>query len=300
MLLIFLMYAISATTFLLGKQLLLYSSPLFLVGLRTGIAGLLLLLMVLCTNKQLLLKFRKFLLPCAAIAFYSFYLSNTLKFWALQHISAINAMLISVSEPLFAMILAYCMFHEQMSLKKLIGLICCMSSGFMLANNGLFLSNICRADFSFVSTIILCVATCASAYGALLMRKIIRDADAPPIIINGLSMAIAGIFALSSCYFEPVSCTVTSETIMPFAGNLMLMIVLSNIIAYSLYGQLLKQYSVLLISCGSFVKPIFTIFYKAIWLHELIPWYTSYAGFLLLFGLAIIYSDEYVPATVII
>ena len=292
MVLIFVMYAISASTFLLAKQLLLYSSPLFLVGIRTLIAGLFFLCAVLLTTKHPLSNIKKFLLPCMSIALYSFFMSNSLKFWALQSLSATHAAVISITEPLFALLIAYCMFNENMSFKKWIGLICCIGSGFLIVNNGLLRLQTQFTDFLTLPSLAMYTAIAASAYGALLMRKAIKYDQASPMVINGLSMALAGVFALSSTCVETSSYSVTSETFLPFASSLMLLVLLSNIIAYSIYGYLLKRYSVLLISCGSFIKPIAVIGYKGIFLHEVVPGYLGYSAVLLVIGLAVIYGDE--------
>ncbi len=293
MILIIVMYAISATTFLLAKQLLIYGSPLFLVGLRTLIAGLFFLAALVLTTKNLLASIKKFFMPCVSIALYSFLVSNSLKFWALQDLSVTNAALISVTEPVFALVIAYFLFHETMSSKKWIGMICCMGSGFLLAANGLVRAQPPALNFWSVPTLAMLGAVAASVYGALLMRKLIKYNHASPVLVNGLSMAVAGISALlASVCLEAPFCNVSAETIVSFAGNLLLLVLISNIIAYSIYGYLLKRYSVLLISCGSFIKPLVVIGYKAVFLHEAVPWYTGYCGLLLSAGLAIVYSDE--------
>lgn len=294
MILIFAMYLISASTFLLTKELLLHCSPLFLVGVRTCIAGLFFLLAALLTTKQIINSIRKFLLPCIFIGFYSFLVSNTLKFWALNSLSATHAAIISITEPLFAMIIAYCMFHEKMSFKKCVGLMCCMSSGFIVVNEGSLVVRTPIFDFLTMPGLMMCGAIAASAYGALLMRKIIRYENASPLLVNGMSMTLAGAVALLGTCAEMWSCTVTEVTVMPFAMNLMFLILLSNIIAYSIYSYLLKWYSVVLISCGSFIKPLAVICYKSIFLHESVPWYVGHSALVLFFGLAIMYSDEFV------
>jgi drug/metabolite transporter (DMT)-like permease len=287
------MYAISATTFLLAKQLLIYGSPLFLVGLRTLIAGLFFLGALLLTTKNILSSIKKFFLPCMSIAVYSFLVSNSLKFWALQHLSVTNAALISVTEPVFALVIAYFLFHETMSLKKWIGMICCMSSGLLIVNAGSMFAPSRALNLWSVATLAMISAVAASAYGALLMRKLIKYNHASPMLVNGLSMAVAGISALlASVCLEAPFCNVSLETIVPFAGNLLLLVLISNIVAYSIYGYLLKRYSVLLISCGSFIKPLVVIGYKAVFLHEAVALHVGYSVLLLSAGLAIIYSDE--------
>lgn len=286
---IFMMYAISASTFFFGSQLVLYSSPLFLSGMRTFIAGALLLLYAWRTM-QGALRLKKLLFTCAGIAVYSFFLSNTLKFWALQHVSTSHAALISITEPLFVVIMTYMMFGERMTLGKWIGMALCMGSGLMLALAGSAPLHI--YDIFSVPTLFLCIAVASSSYGALLMRKLIRYENAPASLVMGVSMSIAGVLGLAATFTENSSCTVTADSIMLFTGNLMAMIILSNIIGYSLYGQLLKRYSALLISCGSFARPIFTSLYKWIFFNQALSVEIIGSIFILCLGLLILYKKE--------
>lgn len=289
---IVMMYAISASTFLFGKQLVLYGSPLFLSGIRTLLAGGLFLLYTLYT-KQGAKNIKRLLLPCAGIAVYSFFSSNTLKFWALKHASTSHAAIIWTIEPLLVVMLAYSMFNERMNIKKWIGMALCMGSGLMLTGAG---SSVLRlSDFISIPSLFLCIAVASSAYGALLMRKLICYENAPASLVFGLSMTIAGILALTATFTETSSCTVNAESIMPFMGNLMAMVTLSNIMAYSLYSQILKRYSALLISCGSFARPVFTALYQWMFCNGTLSLEFIGCTVILCVGLAMLYKEEVMP-----
>lgn len=288
---IFTMYAISASTFFLGKQLLLVSSPLFLSGVRTLIGGAALLLYACYVRRGSLLDIKKLLVPCVGIAVYSFFLSNTFKFWALQHTSISHASVISMLEPLFVIIIAYRMFNERMTIRKWIGKVLCMGSGLGLASGNMSIMDM--HDFIALPSFFLCIAAMSSAYGALLMRKLIRYENACPTLVMGMSMVIAGILALAATCTEATTLyTADASTILPFMGNLLAMILLSNIIAYSLYGVIIKRYSALLISCGSFVRSVFTASYASIFLHEVVSWHIIGCAVILAVGLTILYRDE--------
>lgn len=293
---ILMMYAISASTFFFGSQLVLYSSPLFLSGVRTLIAGALFLLYARHTKRAFFSK--QLLFPCAGIAIYSFFLSNSLKFWALQHSSTSHAALISIIEPLFVIMMAYLMFNERMTIQKWIGMALCMASGLMLTFATAPALN--AYDFISVPSLFLCIAVASSAYGALLMRKLIKYENASAPLVMGMSMTITGILALIATATEASSCTVNADSILPFVGNLIAMIALSNIIAYSLYGQLLKRYSALLISCGSFARPMFTALYKSIFFNEALSLELVGCAALLGIGLMILYREEIAEKAVVI
>lgn len=287
---IIMMYAVSASTFFFGKQLLVYSSTLFLTGIRTLIAGGIFLLYTWYTGRGSLNSIKKLLLPCVGIAVYLFFLSNTLKFWALQHCSASHAAVISIIEPLFVVIMAFAMFNERMTIQKWIGMALCMTSGLMLALANAPTFNI--YDFISVPSLFLCIAVASSAYGALLMRKLIKYENAPAPLVMGMSMAIAGMLALIGTVTEVSSCTVDADSIISFGGNLIVMILVSNIIAYGLYSKLLMRYSALLISCGSFARLIFVALYQIAFFNETLSCEVIGCIVLLAAGLMIIYRDE--------
>ena len=286
---IFSMYAISASTFLFSKQVLLYSSPLFLSGIRTLLGGTVLLLYARYC-KRCVWDFKKLLFPCLGIAVYSFFLSNILKFWAVQHTAAAHAAVIFLIEPLFVIVLAFCMFNERMTRTKWFGTALCMGSGLMLAQRQMYVLRGC--DIVSWPSFFLCIAVASSAYGALLMRKLIKYEQASPTVVIGLSMAIAGILALAATFTEVSSCTVTAEAFMPFMGSLIAMVVLSNIIAYSFYGLIITRYSALLISCGSFVRSFFSMLYGAVFFNEIVSWHAMGCAAILFIGLFVLYRDE--------
>jgi drug/metabolite transporter (DMT)-like permease len=285
---IILMYAISASTFLFSKQLLLHCSPFFLLGVRTLCAGTIFLSISLCVVDNLFAHIKKNFFSCVAIAFSSFYVSNFFKFWALNSVTAVHGASIFLIEPLVAAVCAWMMFNERVSRMQLLGVLVCMCGALALDGSyaGLF------GPWFTVPGAVMFGSVLFSVYGALLMRKLIFYQRSSVIVVNGLSMTIAGICALLTTLFETTSCTVIPATSFSFFGNVVAMIVLSNIIGYSLYGYALKRYSVLLISCGSFLRPFFVMIYKSLFLHEAGAWHTMYAAALVACGLVLVYKDE--------
>ena len=124
---ILLLYAISASTFVIGKLLLTYSSPFFLTALRTSLAGLAFLLYLKSKDQRFSIK--EYLFPCLRIALFSFYVSNIFKFWALKHLTSKVAAAISTFEPLFAVLFSYLVCAEKMTIKKWAGLSLCIGEG---------------------------------------------------------------------------------------------------------------------------------------------------------------------------
>lgn len=281
MLSIILLYAVSASTFMISKQLLAYSTPLFLSGLRTLLAGFIFLFYL--KYRGTIDSYKKYIFPCLSIGFFSFYMSNTLKFWALHHLTSGKASLIAVSEPFFAILFAYLLCNETMTLRRWLGLALCMIGASMVAlSNFTAPFNVALPDIVMLGSII------ASSFGALLMRKFVRINNYSAPIINCMSMGSAGICALFTSFIleNPLSTTTTLPTI-HFLSLLFIMVLVSNIFAYSLYGSLLTQYSAILISSASLLRPFFVACYSGtLDLHML------FSTAIISMGLLILYQEE--------
>jgi drug/metabolite transporter (DMT)-like permease len=69
-------------------------------------------------------------------------------------------------------------------------------------------------------------------------------------------------------------------------------ILVGNIIAYNLYGYVLKKYSAITISIAGFLIPIFVSLYGFIILSEFPPYYFYLSLFTALLGALIFFSSE--------
>jgi drug/metabolite transporter (DMT)-like permease len=279
MLAIIILYAVSASTFLISKSLLIYSTPLFLSGLRTLIAGIIFFLFL---KDRKTIEFKNYIVPCLIIGFFSFFMSNTLRFWALQYLTSEQSALIAISEPLFAILFAYLICSEITTIKQCVGLLLCMlGAASATPSFNLFLS------FS-LPTCVLFLSIVSSSLGALLMRKFIRFHNYSPTIINCISMASAGICALTTSFVieDPLHKIVTAPPLF-FLIILAIMILVSNIFSYSLYGKLVKQYSAVLISSASLLRPFFVALYSGNITIQML-----FSFIIILFGLIIIYYAE--------
>lgn len=291
MILVILMYAISASTFIISKSLLSYTTPLFLTGIRTLIAGSL-FLSFLYLKKFTSIK--KYIIPCLPIALFSFYISNTLKFWSLQHITTAQASLLSIIEPVFALIFSYVVCAETVTTRRILGIGVCMGGYSFLV-----LQNFVLTPIHLLATCIFILCIAASAYGAMHMRFLIRYKNFTPVMVNGISMLMGGMLALgTSLFLEKPLLNFKLEGLALFAGLLTIMIVVSNLLAYHLYTVLLKRYSAVLISCASFLRPFFTALYEWIFLLKPFPLYTAISAGVIVYGLVILlYAEETIPET---
>jgi drug/metabolite transporter (DMT)-like permease len=109
---------------------------------------------------------------------------------------------------------------------------------------------------------------------------------------NGLSMVIGGVMALAHSLmvenWDPIPVT----HYMSFAECALLLIIVSNLICYNLYGYLLRHYSATFISFAGFVTPLFSAFFGWLYLGEVVttPFYVSAA--IVSVGLFTFYQEE--------
>lgn len=285
------LYALFASTFSLGKVLLNYAQPIFLVGIRMSIAGLLLLLYQYFNKKTIFRFERKDWSLYIQGIFFTCYLPYILRFWGLRHMPSSKASLIYTLGPFITYVFGYFLVNEKVTFKKVVGLLV----GFF----GLLPILMVPAPkedllggigfFSWPEISIVLSITSLS-YGWIVMRKLIRDKNYDPAMVNGISMFAGGLLALiTSWLFEPKA---TITNVIPFFSILAIIIIVSNLICHNLYGALLKKYSPTFLSFASFLTPLFAALYGWIFLNETISWdFFVSTGFVFL-GLAIFYQGE--------
>jgi drug/metabolite transporter (DMT)-like permease len=108
---------------------------------------------------------------------------------------------------------------------------------------------------------------------------------------NGVSMLIGGILALGHSYsteeWNPFPVTHYSV----FFECTLLLILISNLICYNLYGMLLKRYSATFISFAGFTTPLFTALFGWLLLGETVSLSFYLSFFIVLSGLVLFEYD---------
>ncbi len=290
MILIVLLYALLAGTFSLGKMILAYSQPIFVVGMRMSISGAILLLYhSLWNHTQLRIK-KEHLWKFIQATLFTIYIPYLLRYWGLVYLSSSKACLLYNFGPFLTYFFSYIICKEKVTLKKITGL--CIGfigliplfltrSFHLPENHGLFI----------LPEIALLVAVSSMSYGWLIIHKLINKDSYSPSMTNGIIMFAGGILALlTSMLFEDHSAYVTD--FVPFITILSIIIVVSNLICHNLYGALLKIYSPTMLSFTSFLSPLFAALYGWLFMHEIIPLHFYGSAGIIFIGLALFYSDE--------
>lgn len=294
MLWVLLLYALFGSVFTISKTGLEHVQPFFFVGTRMLLAGVLLLAFQMIKNPQEL-NFKE--IPwkkIAGLALFNIYLTNVFEFWGLQYLTSFKTCFIYSLSPFASALISYFVFTERMTKMRWLGLIIGFI-GFL----PILLNETSKEEqaghlwiFSWAELAVMAAAIC-SVYGWILLRQIVKDENCKPTVANGLSMFIGGGFALihSACVenWNPVP---IYGSFFPFVECSFLLIVISNLICYNLYGSLLKKYSATFISFAGFTTPLFTALFGWIYLGEVVTWPFYLSAAIVSSGLFIFYKEE--------
>lgn len=288
---IIVLYALFASTFSLGKVLLLYAPPIFLVGIRMTVAGLVLLAYQYFSKGAIFKLEKKHWKLYTQIMLFTCYFPYILRFWGLKYMSSSKASLIYTLGPFMTYLFSYLFNSEKITIKKIIGLLI----GFV----GLLPVLVVPAPteditggIGFISwpelSVILSIV-CLS-YGWIVVTKLINNKNYSPTMINGISMFSGGALALlTSGIFE------THNAIsdpLPFFSILVTIILVSNLICHNMYGYLLKTYTPTFLSFAGFLTPLFAAIYGRVFLKEHISLDFLISIGCVILGLIIFYRDE--------
>lgn len=293
MILILVLYALFATSFLIGKILLnYYTTPIFLAGSRLFLAGIILIGYQYWYNRTQFKFKKKHIWLYAQIVFFGMFINYILRYSALTTLSASKTAFLFNLSPFLTALYSYLVFKETLTKQQWLGL----TIGFLGLIPILISSSPLEqldGEFFFISmsefAVMLSVA--CHSYSWIIMRKLIRHKQYSPITINGLTMFIGGI--LSLLVSIPTEGILPITEIQPFLGWLMITIIVSNIICHNLYGYLLKKYSVTFLSFAGFLSPLFAALYGWLFLAESISWHFYLSMLIVFFGLFIFYQDEF-------
>ncbi len=292
MLLIVLMYALFAGTFSLGKVLVGYSQPIFLVGVRMFAAGSLLLIYEFIVHGAKFRFDRKHIWYYSQIIIFTTYIPYILRFWALQsEMTASRACLLYNLSPFMTYLFAYFLCDEKVTIKKIIGLFIGFL-GFLPTVLPTFSAQATQLTESWFSLPELAIlgSVAALSYGWIMIHRLVKVHNYEATTINSMSMFFGGLLALiTSWCFESAA---PMENMGSFLAILAVVVVVSNLVCHNLYVSLLKIYSPTLLSFASFLSPLFAAFYGWVFLHEPTPWSFWFTAACVLMGLALFYYDE--------
>jgi len=289
--LIILLYALFASSFSMGKILLRYTTPIFLVGSRMLAGGLILLAYQYLSPKQNFYFKKKHIWLFAQIVLFGVYFNYILRFWALNSMTSTKTCFLYNLAPFMSYIYSYFFFKEKMTRGKFAGLLI----GFIGLIPILLTTSSTEqilGEITFISLpeFAVIVSVALHAYSWVVMRKLVRDKNYSPTLVNGLTMTAGGGLALLTSFFTGGIFPVTN--VAQFSGLLAMVILISNIICFNLYGSLLRKYSATFLSFAGFLGPLFAALYGWALLGEKITWHFYASSILVFIGLFLFYREE--------
>jgi drug/metabolite transporter (DMT)-like permease len=136
------------------------------------------------------------------------------------------------------------------------------------------------------------MAAVCSVYGWILLRQMTSTYQVSPLLANGYSMLIGGGIALGHSLlveqWDPIPVTNMNEFILSATG----LIIVSNLMAYNLYGYLLRRYTATFMSFAGFTTPLFAAVFGWFFLGEEITWSFVVSFVIVSSGLYLFYQEE--------
>ncbi len=290
---VLLLYALFASVFTIAKTGLTYVQPFFLVGTRMLLAGIILLSYQIFVKKQSLAFDRKTWGRLFLLAVFNIYLTNVFEFWGLRYLTSFKTCFIYSLSPFLSALFSYFLFSEKLTGKKWMGLLVGFL-GFM----PILVSQTSSEEqtghlffFSWAELSVMMAAIC-SVYGWIVLRQLVNEHQLSPLMANGMSMFVGGALALghSAVVEDWQPFPVTNYPI--FLECTILLILISNLICYNLYGSLLKSYSATFMSFAGFTTPLFTALFGWLLLGEIVTWPFYISFCIVLMGLVLFDQEE--------
>lgn len=297
MFLIFLLYGLFSTVFIICKVALNYSPPLFLVGSRMLVAGILILAYYSVVNRQMIKKVlimnSRTIFTLLALAFFNIYLTNACEVWGLKYLSSAKTCFIYSLSPFVSALLSYFLFSEMMSLQKWLGLTIGFLGFLPILIDQSTTEELTGSFWIFSwAEMSVCVAAVSSVFGWILLKKIISVDQIPPMLANGLSMLLGGAMALGHSLFEENWDPLPVSEYAHFIECSLLLILISNFICYNLYGHLLKKFTATFMSFAGFTTPLFTAILGWLYFGETVSISFYFSTSIVFCGLLLFYREE--------
>lgn len=229
----------------------------------------------------------------ALLAIFNIYLTNAMEFWGLKYLTSFKTCFIYSLSPFMAAFLSYLILNETMTGKKWLGLAIGFT-GFipiLMSHSGAE-ESLVVGNFLSLPEIAVMVAAVASSYGWILLRKLVTDGGYTAFTANGYSMAAGGMLALiHSRLVEPWDPVPVTE-VMPFITCTLVLIVISNVFAYNMYGWLLRRFTATFMSFAGFSTPLIAALFGWLFLGEVITSSFFLSAAVVFVGLLIFYQEE--------
>ena len=288
---VFLLYALFASVFTVAKCALGVAEPIFLVGSRMALAGILMLGYSFIQHSSLIRLSRNNLITVLLLGIFNIYFTNVLEIWGLKYLSSSKTCFLYSLSPFLSALMSYIMLHERLSARKWLGLVIgCIGILPMLEIHNQ--KDFFQFNMPSLAECAVLGAVLSSVIGWILLRQLVHHNGCPPSVANGYSMLFGGVLALIQSAFvedwNPIPVTDYSV----WVKSTLFLIIISNIVCYNLYGRLLKHFSPTFMAFAGLSTAIFTAFFGWIFLGEHVTMWLFVSLVIVFVGLLIFYFEE--------
>lgn len=294
MLYVVLLYALFALVFPLNKAAVQGIQPIFFAGLRMLLAGVVLVgYSCLIRRRSLLQLSYKDWWRILLLLIFNIYLTNVLEIWGLQYLSSAKAAFMYNLSPFFSALISYFVFSERMGTWKWAGLLIGFAGTIPIFMQKSVGEQACGSLWCFSwGEAALLGAALSTVIGWITMRAWLAEGKCP-VFANGVSMLCsAPCILLTSSLVEQhwvPRAVMTWESILIY---LVAVTFISHIVAYNVYGLLLKKYTATFLTFAGFMSPLLVALFGWLFLSERITLAFLAACAAVLLGLVFFYREE--------
>jgi drug/metabolite transporter (DMT)-like permease len=292
--LVLLLYALFATIFPLCKLAFDHHiQPIFFTGMRMLLGGGALLIFQFFLDKRKIVWKKEHTWPIIILIVCNIYLTNVCECWGLQYLSSVKTCFIYNLCPFFTAFFSFLFLNERLSKIKWLGFIIGII-GFIpfFIEKSVAETNVGGLFFFSWPEIALVVAALATVFGWIAMRRLVLDGYSP-IVANGISMFASAFLIMPTSFFA-------GESWNPFPVShwnyalfyIIITTIISNVIAYNMYGWLLNRYTATFLTFAGFASPLFTALFGWLLLTEQVSWTFVFSMVIVFIGLFLFHSEE--------
>jgi drug/metabolite transporter (DMT)-like permease len=289
MILVILLYALSASSLTIGKAMLCYAEPFFFLAVRMISVGALLLLFSWWKKHQIRMLVWADLFRFLFMGFVHIFLAFGLELLALRAMESHQVALLYNLSPFITALCSYIWLGEMLGFRKKVGLAIAFCA-FLPDIVGHYNTAFCGVFFSWGYASMV-GAVIATVLGWIVMRDLIIRGYTPSFI-NGVGMSVGGLLALCTSFFVEKWSPLPVISWSHFIYLSTLIAFLNDVLFYNFYGRMLRRYSATFLSFAGFLLPIITALFGLIFLGEAVTIRFIISAAFVTLGLTIFYSEE--------
>ena len=232
-------------------------SQMLFAGVRFLIAGILIIAFGSITEKKLLLPSKSSLPSIGVLSLTQTIIQYVFFYIALANTSGVNSSIINGSNNFFAIIIAFFLLREKLSVKKIVG--CLLGFG------GVILASISQGTvggFNVLGEGFMIISAISCALSNVLLKKFSQKHN--PLILSGYQFIFGSIVMI----IIGVSLGGRLTAINPYGILILIYLALLSCITYTIWSLLLKYNGVAKISIFGFITPVAGSIMSALFLGE--------------------------------